>query len=88
MGSWNVLSLSEDHQLLQLSDELSRLRVDIVGLSETRRHCSGETSSKDFTYYWSGMSNGHHVKGVAIGVSSRLLPSLVEVTPVDEHIMQ
>ena len=58
----------------------------MVGLSETRRPGSGETSSKGFTY--SGMSNGHHVKGVAIGVSSRLQPSVVEVTPVDERIMR
>ena len=49
---------------------------------------NGETSSKGFTYYWSGTSNGHHVKGVAIGVSSRLQPSVVEVTPVDERIMR
>ena len=32
VGSWNVLSLSEDHRLPHLSDELSRLRVDMVGL--------------------------------------------------------
>ena len=90
VGSWNVLSLSEDHQLPHLSDELSRLRVDVVGLSETRRPGSGETSSKGFTYYWSGTSNGHHVKGVAIGISpSRLQqPSVVEVAPVDEHIIR
>ncbi|MPC95059.1 hypothetical protein E2C01_090254 [Portunus trituberculatus] len=49
-------------------DELSRLRVDMVGISETRR---------------SGMSNGHHVKGVAIGISSRLQWSVEEVTVVD-----
>ena len=36
VGSWNVLSLSEDHRLPHLSDELSRLRVDMVGLSQTR----------------------------------------------------
>ena len=65
VGSWNVLSLSEDHRLPPLSDELSKLRVDMMGLSETRRSGSGETSSKGFTFYWSGMSNGHHVKGVA-----------------------
>ena len=59
----------------------------MVGLSETRRPGSGKTSSKTFTYFWSGMSNGHHVKGVAIGMSSRLLLSVVEVTPVDERIM-
>ena len=55
----------------------------MMGLSETRRSGSGETSSKGFTFYWSGMSNGHHVKGVAIDVSSRLQPSVVEVAPVD-----
>ena len=60
----------------------------MVGLSETRRPGSGATSSKGFTYYWSGMNDGHHVKGVAIGVSSKLQPSIVEVTPVDERIMQ
>ena len=59
----------------------------MVELFETRRLGSGETSSKGLTYYWSGMSNGHHVKEVAIGISSRLQPSFVEVTPVDEHIM-
>ena len=51
VGSWNVLSLSEDHRLPHSSDELSRLRVDMMGLSETRRSGSGETSSKGFTYY-------------------------------------
>ena len=34
------------------------------------------------------MSNGNHVKGVGIDVSSRLLPFVVEVTPVDERIMR
>ena len=86
MGSWNILSLSENHRLPHLSDELSRLRVDKV--SETRRPGNGKTSSKGFTYYWSGMSSGHRVKGVAIGVSSRLQPSVVEVIPVDERIMR
>ena len=59
----------------------------MMGLSETRRSGSGETSGKGFTYYLSGMSNGHHVKGVALGISSRLQLSIVEVTPVDECIM-
>ena len=44
--SWSVLSLSEDHRLPHLSDELSKLMVDMVGLSETRRPGSGETSRK------------------------------------------
>ena len=88
VGSWNVLSLSEDHRLPHLSAELGRLRVDIAGLSETRRPGSGETSSGGYTYYWSGMSNGTRLRGVAVAISSRLQPSVVEVTPVDERIMR
>ena len=34
------------------------------------------------------MSNGARLKGVAIGISSRLQPSVVEVTPVDERILR
>ena len=88
VGSWNILSLSEDHRLPHLSDELSRLRVDMVGLSETRRPGSGDISSRGFTYYWSGMSNGARLRGVAIAISSKLQSSVVEVTPVDERIMR
>ena len=62
--------------------------MDIVGLSETRRLDSGEISSRSFTYYWSGMSNGTRLKGVAIGISSTLQPSIVEVIPVDERVMR
>ena len=62
--------------------------MDIVGLSETKRPGSGEISSRDFTYYWSGMSNSGRLRGVAIAVSSRLQPSVVEVIPIDERIMR
>ena len=87
VGAWNVLTLADDHRLPQLSDELRKLRVDVVGLSEVRRPGSGEISSGGFTYYWSGSSDGTHRRGVAIGISSRLQPSVVGVTPVDERIM-
>ncbi|MCP3680346.1 MAG: endonuclease/exonuclease/phosphatase family protein [Gammaproteobacteria bacterium] len=87
-GTWNILNLSKDHQLPLLSGELSRLRVDIVGLSEVRRPGNGEISSGGYTYYWSGMSNGARLRGVAIGISSRLQPSVVEVALVDERIMR
>ena len=41
-----------------------------------------------FTYYLSGMSNGHHVKGVVIGIFSRLQSSTIEVTLVDDCMMR
>ncbi|XP_069979450.1 uncharacterized protein [Penaeus vannamei] len=45
------------------------------------------TSVGGYTYCWSGRNDGHHLQGVAIVISNRLQPSVVEVTPVDERIM-
>ena len=87
VGAWNILTLSDDHRLPHLSDELRRLKVDIVGLSETRRPASGEISSGGYTYYWSGRGDGLRLGGVAIAISDRLQSSVVGVTPVDERIM-
>ena len=85
VGSRNILSSSEDHQMPHLSDELSSLRMDIIGLSEARMPGIDEISNRGFTYYWSGMSNGARLKGVAIGISSRLQPS---VSALNERIMR
>lgn len=88
MGAWNILSLRDDNRIPLLSLELSRLGVDIVALSEVRRPGSGEINVGGYTYYWSGRSDGHHLQGVAVAVSDRLTPMVVEVTSVNERIMR
>ncbi len=52
------------------------------GLSEARRPGSG-----GYFYYWSGSSDGARLGVVAIVIFSRLLSSVVGVTPVDELII-
>ena len=41
-----------------------------------------------YTYYWSGRSDGYHAQIVAVTVSDKLTPIIIEVTPVNEHIMR
>ena len=41
-----------------------------------------------YTYYWSGRSDGYHAQGVAVAVSNKLTPMIIEVTPVNECIMR
>ena len=43
-----------------------------------KRPGSDKISSKGFIYKWSGMNNGAHLKGVAIGISNRLQLSFIE----------
>jgi len=39
-----------------------------------------------YTYYWSDCSDGYHAEGVAVAVSNKLTPMIIEATPVNEHI--
>jgi len=40
------------------------------------------------TYYWSVRSDDSHSQGVAVAVSNKLTPMIIEVTPVKERIMR
>lgn len=44
----------------------------IVALFKMRRSGSGEMSSAEYTYCWSGMIIGASLKGIAMGISSQL----------------
>ena len=88
VGAWNVLSLREDDHLSLLSSELKRLDIGIAALSEVRRPDCGEIMAGGYTYWWSGRSDGYHAQGVAVAVSNKLTPMIIEVTPVNERIMR
>ena len=88
MGAWNVLSPREDDHLSLLLSELKRLDVSIAALSEVQTPDSGDILAGGYTYYWSGHSDGYHAQGVALAVSNKLTPMVIEVTPVNKHIMR
>ena len=88
MGAWNVRSQREDDHLPLLSSELKHLNIGIVALSEVRRPDSGDIMVSGYTYYWPGRSDGCHAQGVAVAVSNKLTPMIIEVTPVNESFMR
>ena len=88
MGAWNNPSLREDDHLSLLSSELKRLNISIAALSEVQRPDSSKIMVGVCNYYWSGRSDGYHTQGVAVTVSNKLTPMMIEVTPVNERIMR
>jgi hypothetical protein len=69
IGSWNVRTLFQKGKLAQLSREMYRYKLDILGVSEVRWNGSGQimtTDGKMFLY--SGMLNEEdpHVLGAGI----------------------
>ena len=86
MGAWNVLSQREDDRPSLLSSELKSLNIRIAALFEVRRPDSGEIMAGGYIYNWSGRCDGNHVQGVAVALSNKLTPMIIEVTPVNERI--
>ena len=87
VGAWNVLSQREDDHLSLPSSELQCLNIGIVALRFGDKD-SSELMMGGYTYYWSGRSDGYHAQGVAVAVSNKLTPMIIEVTPADERIMR
>ena len=88
MGAWNGLSRREDDHQSLLSSELNRLDIGIAALSEVQRPDCGEIMAGGYTYSWSGRPDGYHAQGVAVTVSNKLTPMIIEVSPVNEGIMR
>ena len=59
------------------------MNIGIETLSEVRRPDSGKIMEGGYTYYWSGHSDGYHAQGVAVAVSNKLTPIIIEVTPAN-----
>ena len=62
--------------------------IGITALSEVRRPDSGEIMAGGYTYDWSVRSNGYHAQEIAVAVSQKLTPMIIEVTRVNERIMR
>ena len=62
--------------------------IDIAALSEVRTPDSGEIMASGYTSYWSDRSDGYYTKGVAVAVSNKPTPMIIEVTPVNECIVR
>ena len=66
------------------------MNIGIAVLSEVRRPDtdSVEVMAGGYTYYCSDHPDGYHTQGVAVTVSNKLTPMMIEVTRVNEHIMR
>ena len=57
--------------------ELSKLKVDIAALQETRLPSTGSLMEKDYTFFWQGLGpEEHRLYGVGFAVRNTLLSSM------------
>uniref|UniRef100_A0A2C9KIE6 Endonuclease/exonuclease/phosphatase domain-containing protein n=1 Tax=Biomphalaria glabrata TaxID=6526 RepID=A0A2C9KIE6_BIOGL len=85
LGTWNVRTLQtglneklpdiEDvRKSAIINDKLSRLKVDIAALQETRLPDSGSIKEKDYSFFWQGKAESEiREHGVGFAVKNTLL---------------
>ena len=90
IGTWNILTLAQQGKLAQLAREASRLKLEILGLSEVRWPNTGEhkTSSGQVLLY-SGIrgENAPRERGVGFLLSPGAHAALMKWEPINERII-
>ena len=87
IGNWNVRTLYQASNSAQVGREIERLKIDILGISETYWTGQGKTQIEDKTIIYSGRDDQIH-RGVAFMLSKNAIRSLIDWTPVNERIIK
>ena len=80
IGAWNVRTMLDragtscpERKRALVDRELSRYKVDIAALSETRYACIGQATEKNYTFFWSGKSEKEkRESGVCFAIKNSL----------------
>ena len=89
VGTWNVLSLeSSSSKLFELSQSVSKYRMDVLGLTETHRPGTGEVILDNGSLFInSGRADGYRRQGVGLVLSKAVRNSLISYTPISERVL-
>ena len=72
------------HNVVQ---EMQRLKIDVLGISEARWPNSGNYPVAYGMVYFSGNRDTHHRNGVAIVISKTMVPSVINFVPVSDRVI-
>lgn len=89
IGTWNVRSLLKECKVENTIQEMTRLKMDIMGLSEIRYAGNGIRKYSDATLYYSGNpeTGQSHYHGVGILVKKDLTKYVTNFLPYSERCL-
>ncbi|XP_030753190.1 craniofacial development protein 2-like [Sitophilus oryzae] len=74
-------------KLHNIRQEMNRLDINILGISETRWPNSGQIKVDDSTLYYSGNDSASHPNGVGVLLDARTGPSVLNFIPMSDRAM-
>lgn len=87
IGTWNTRTLFESGKLDNAIQEMTRLRLDILGVSETRWPGSGICQKNGAVFYYAGNDDPNHRNGVGFILTDEMNKSVRNVVACSDRIM-
>ena len=85
IGIWNVRSMNQG-KLELIKQEMARVKVDILGISESKWTGIGEFNSDDHYIYYCGQES-HRRNGIAITVNKRVQNTVLGCHPKNDRMI-
>uniref|UniRef100_A0A8D9EV91 Craniofacial development protein 2 n=1 Tax=Cacopsylla melanoneura TaxID=428564 RepID=A0A8D9EV91_9HEMI len=87
VGTWNVTTLSQAGKLHNAILEMTRMKIDVLGICEMRWPGSGSMNTHDHQVYFSGTDNNKHEKGVGIILTKKMAACVTNFIPISDRVM-
>lgn len=87
IGTWNVTTMSQAGKVNNAIQEMTRMKIDVMGVSEMRWPGSGSINISEHQVYYSGTDNGKHEKGVGIILTKKMNAYVCNFIPITERVM-
>ena len=86
IGTWNVLTLLKPGKMQELSEQLEKVKMDIVALQEIRWNGDGIINKKNFVLYYSGSQKKKGQAGTGFFVKKKYQNTVIDFEPYNERL--
>jgi exonuclease III len=84
-GTWNVRSMYRPGSLRVVGDEISKYKIDLVGVQEVRWDGGGTERASEYIFFY-GNGNENHELGTGTFIHKRIISAVKKVEFISDRM--